>query len=147
MFAMIDRAIALLTVALACVMYGGRAEAVCLDGRLPLDQEFKQSRLVAQATLMHESPVIDPADPDGVAATRYDFVAKVLFKGKGRKFSVWIDNTSSRIVFERGAEYLIFVQQNGNGSRGFVDACGNSGLAQESASAFEWLRRKGNRSR
>lgn len=140
---MIDRAIALFTVALACMLYGGRAEAVCLDGRLSLDQEFKQSRLVAKAVLVHESPVVDPADPEGVAATRYDFVTRALFKGKGRKFSVWIDNTSSRMVFERGAEYLVFVQQDGG--RGFVDACGNSGLAQESASTIEWLKGRRNR--
>ncbi|GAB2878672.1 hypothetical protein GCM10027277_54890 [Pseudoduganella ginsengisoli] len=134
---MMNRTVKLFMTALACATFGSHAEALCLSGKLPLDQEFKQSRLVATAIVTHQSPIVARDDPEGIEAIRYDFATRTLFKGKRRKFSVWIDNTSSRMVFDPGVEYLVFVQQNGK--RGFVDGCGNSGTTQDSVSTIEWL--------
>ena len=114
--------------------------AVCLNGKISLGQEFNRSDFIARATLVRERKIIEFSDPGGVAATRFDFFAKMLYKGKGRRFSVWIDNTSSRIEFERNVEYVLFVK--GEGRRAYIDACGNSGPVKDSAVAVEWLMRK-----
>jgi len=142
---MIARMIALLVFGLVCMTVGSDATALCIEGRIPLAEEFSQSRLVAKAVLIREHQIVDPADPTGVTATRYDFASKLIYKGKEKKFSVWIDNTSSRVVFSEGSEYLVFVQRGVKD--GFVDACGNSGLVKSGAETIEWLKRQGTTSR
>jgi len=128
---------------LGCWSVLGTANALCRDGKIPLDEEFRRSKIVAVATAISETPVAEASDPDGVTAIRYDFTAKKFFKGNSQQFSVWIDNTSSRVVFEPGQEYLVFVQPNAG--RPFVDSCGGSALAKNSGAIIERLKAYGGR--
>ncbi|TXH45056.1 MAG: hypothetical protein E6Q92_03745 [Burkholderiaceae bacterium] len=120
--------------------FWGSAHALCLNGRPTLENEFKSSRLVAVATVVGLANFSEPSDPEGIAVTRYDFVKKRLFKGRSERFSVWIDNTSSRIVFDQGQDYLVFVQ--GMRREAFVDACGRSALAKDSGEIIRRLEAK-----
>lgn len=101
--------------------------ALCMDGRNPsVAQEFEASKYVIIGIQLGEHVVTSSDDPEGVAANIYSVNPVERFKSNGANtIDIWSENTSSRLVIEKGKKYLLFIKSSPDGF--YIDNCGNSG--------------------
>jgi hypothetical protein len=107
------------------------AHAVCLNGTPSIEQEFRDSAIVAVGVARAARDVSASDDPTGIDHTIYTVRLTRAFKGApaGSTIDVVSDNTSARFPLERGARYLLFIGQAKDGR--YVDNCGWSGALRD----------------
>lgn len=127
------------TLLAAIVAFPQSAYSLCYGDRHPsLKDEIASSRFVVIGSLKKSSNISSPDDPEGIEATLYEMEVRQVFKGSPpAAITVRSENTSSRFVILPKQEYLLFM--SGEVDAAFVDACGNSGLANERESAINEL--------
>ena len=105
--------------------------AVCLNGTPSIEQEFRDSAIVAVGVARAARDVGAPDDPAGIDHTIYTVRLTRAFKGApaGRTIEVVSDNTSARFPLERGVRYLLFIGEAKDGR--YVDNCGWSGALRD----------------
>jgi hypothetical protein len=107
------------------------ARAVCLNGTPSIEQEFRDSAIVAVGVARAARDVSAPDDPAGIDHTVYTVRLTRAFKGAaaGRTIDVVSDNTSARFPLERGVRYLLFIGETKEDR--YVDNCGWSGALRD----------------
>jgi hypothetical protein len=105
--------------------------AVCLDGTPSIEQEYRNSAIVAVGVARAVRAVSAPDDPAGIDHTIYTVRLTHNFKGApaGRTIELVSENTSARFPLDPGVRYLLFV---GEGKEGlYADNCGWSGALRD----------------
>jgi hypothetical protein len=116
--------------ACACAFGAAAAHAVCLDGKPTIEQEFRDSAVVAVGVAGAARDVSVPDDPAGIDHTVYTVRLTRVFKGTpaGRAIELVSPNTSARFPLEPGVAYLLFVGDGQDGA--YVGNCGWSGAVR-----------------
>ncbi|PQO91082.1 hypothetical protein C5614_26450 [Massilia phosphatilytica] len=117
--------------ACACAFGAAAAHAVCLDGKPSIEQEFRDSAIVAVGVAGAARDVSVPDDPAGIDHTVYTVRLTRVFKGApaGRAIELVSPNTSARFPLEPGVAYLLFVGEGQDGA--YVGNCGWSGAVRD----------------
>jgi hypothetical protein len=108
------------------------AHAVCLNGTPSIEQEFRDSAIVAVGVARAARDVSAPDDPAGIDHTTYTVRLTRVFKGApaGRTIELVSENTSARFPLDPDVSYLLFIGEAKEGR--YVDNCGWSGALRDS---------------
>ena len=105
--------------------------AVCLNGTPSIEQEFRDSAIVAVCVARAARDVGAPDDPAGIDHTTYTVRLTRIFKGAPATQPIELvsPNTSARFPLAPGVAYLLFVEDGQDGA--YVDNCGWSGAVRD----------------
>src|SRR5579871_2042715 len=117
-------------------LWGLTAQAVCVNGHLSVESEFRSSKTVVIAKVIASEKV--PASQDGyfLEGTVYHVDVLKHFKGdNSSSLLIFSENSSGRFDMVLDDTYLLFIHEEDG--RLSVDNCGNSGSAVKRAATIE----------
>ena len=112
--------------------------AVCLEGRLSVEREYRKSASVLIGRVIASRAV--PESKEYLEGTVYSIRVEEAIHGElPDTVEVFSENTSGRFPMDVGTRYLLFVYRQLG--RTMVDNCGNSGPVSSTAEVLKAVRR------